>query len=420
MTRIKSVRHGRHIGSGTVIVSTVVVVLVMLLYFGDTVGWDLTWRSFGVTPLHPKFFDMHAVTDHAACMVKGFDAYVLNPCDSITPFNYPPVWLWLGYLGIDGSDSAWLSVLITVAALGVLVALLKGRSIGHGVLTSLAILSPSMMMGIERGNVDLFILALVGGAALIFAEQRPVRMAGAFALIGLATVLKLYPFFCVVLAARFSRRTLFFAIALAAVSSVYFAIIYNYLPIIRQNTPNVSLLSYGYKVPFLGFDKLLTELKRPPTGVADTWVPITAAILTQILAAVLALFSFRRGSALCTVANSVAGTAFLFGAGIYCGSFMLGTNFTYRLMFLLLCMPQLQDWQSGTFANSDRTVAVAQSLIAAVLVALWMNGNSTFLFVPQLTDWLLFFGLTTILLVNFLNSANHELKRKYAIDFTTT
>ena len=66
---------------------------------------------------------------------------------------------------------------LTVAALGVLVALLKGRSIGEGALTSLAILSPSVMMGIERGNIDLFILALVGGAALIAAEHRPIRMA---------------------------------------------------------------------------------------------------------------------------------------------------------------------------------------------------------------------------------------------------
>jgi hypothetical protein len=70
MTRIKSVRRWPRIGSGTVIVTTLVVVLFALLYFGNTVGWDLTWRSFGVTPLHPLFFDMHAVTDHAACMIS--------------------------------------------------------------------------------------------------------------------------------------------------------------------------------------------------------------------------------------------------------------------------------------------------------------------------------------------------------------
>ena len=416
MTSIKSSRRGPRIGSGTVIVSTIVIVLFALLYFGNWVGWDLAWRSFGVTPLQPEFFDMHAVTDHAACTAKGFDAYVLNPCDSITPFNYPPVWLWLGYLGIDGSDSAWLAVLITVAALGVLVTLQKGRSIGEGVITSLAILSPSMMMGIERGNIDLFILALVGSAALIFAEHRPVRMVAAVALVGLAVVLKLHPVFCVALASRFSRRTFFFAVTLAAASLIYFAIISDYLPIIRHNTPSMSLLSYGYKVPFLGFDQLLAEVGRPRTGLANTWVPITAAFLTVILAAAIALRAFRHSSSLCTVATGVAGTAFLFGAGIYCGSFMLGANFTYRLMFLLLCLPQLQDWRSGTFPDRDRTVAIANVLIVTVLVALWLNGNSIFMFVPQLTDWVLFLGLTTILLANFLNSASDVIRKRAAAE----
>src|ERR1017187_9852568 len=368
MTSLKSIWRAPRIGSGTVIVSTIVIVLFVLLYFGNWVGWDLTWRSFGVVPLHPKFFDTHAVTDHAACTAKGFDAYVLNPCDSITPFNYPPIWLWLGNLGIDGSDSAWLAVLMTIAALGVLVALLQGRSVWNGVLASLAILSPSMMMGIERGNIDLFILALVGGAALIFAEHRLVRMAAGVALIVLAVVLKLHPVFCVALAARFSRRTFLFALTLAAVSLIYFAIIADYLPVIRHNTLSTSLLSYGYKVPFLGLDKLLAEVGRPMTGLSNTWVPTTAVILTLILAAAIALCAFRRGSSHCTVANGVAGTAFLLGAGIYCGSFMLGTNFTYRLLFLLLCLPQLQDWLSGTFSERDNTVRIAAALIVAVLV----------------------------------------------------
>ena len=191
------------IGSGTVIVSSLFIALFVLLYLGHLNGWDPTWRTFGVTPLEPHFFDMHAVTDHSDCASKGFNAYVLNPCDPRTPFNYPPIWLSLSHLGIDGSDSALLSVLITVAALAMLVTLLKGRSIGDGAIASMAILSPSMMMGVERGNIDLSILALVGGAALIFAEQKPIRIVSAIVLIGLAIVLKLYPLFCVAIAARF-------------------------------------------------------------------------------------------------------------------------------------------------------------------------------------------------------------------------
>ena len=131
--------------------------------------------------------------------------------------------------------------------------------------------------------------------------------------------------------------------------------------------------------------------------------------MTVILAVAAALGHSRLGSSICKVTDGIAGTAFLFGAGIYCGSFLLGTNFIYRLMFLLLCLPQLRDWARGGFENDNRTLRSARVLVAAILFALWMNGNSnghtTFVLVPQLANWLIFFGLTTILVLNFLNNA---------------
>ena len=85
---------------------------------------------------------------------------------------------------------------------------------------------------------------------------------------------------------------------------------------------------------------------------------------------------------------------------------MLGANFIYRLMFLLLCLPHLQDWRSEKFADTDRTGTIAQVLIIAILAMLWLNGNETFMIVPQLLDWTIFFGLSTILLSNGLNSVH--------------
>jgi hypothetical protein len=408
----ESPRRRPRIGSGTVIVSALFITLSVLLCLGHLTAWDPTWRTFGVTPLEPHFFDMHAVTDHADCASKGFNAYVLNPCDPRTPFNYPPTWLWLSHFGIDGSYSAFLSTLITIAALVVLVTLMKGRSIGDGVLASIALLSPSVMMGVERGNIDLSILALVGGAALVFAEQKPNRIVLAIIVIGLAIVLKLYPLFCVAMAARFNRRTFLFAISLAVVSLVYFAIISDYVPIIRQNTPTSFMLSYGYQVPFLGIDHLRAEAGLGAIGLANTWVPISLTIATMLLAAATALWNCRYENSVCIIESSVVGTAFFFGAGIYCGTFLLGTDFIYRLMFLLLCLPQLLDWVHGTSVADARTSMSARVLLAAILFALWLNGNSnghsTFMLLPQLANWLIFFGLTTVLSLNFLNSLDSQ------------
>ena len=64
-----------------------------------------------------------------------------------------------------------------------------------------------------------------------------------------------------------------------------------------------------------------------------------------------------------SIDQGVAGTAFLFGAGIYCGTYLLGTNFIYRLMFLLLCIPQLLNWLAP---NSERTSWVPEAGMLAL------------------------------------------------------
>jgi hypothetical protein len=104
-----------------------------------------------------------------------------------------------------------------------------------------------------------------------------------------------------------------------------------------------------------------------------------------------------------------AAGAFLFGAGIYCGTYLLGTNFIYRLMFLLLCVPQLQDWQIRR-CEGDKAVGIAELvLFGTVLGVLWLNGNanghSIFLLFPQLLDWFLFFFMATVLMLNLLRTS---------------
>ena len=201
--------------------------------------------------------------------------------------------------------------------------------------------------------------------------------------------------FCVSLAARFSKQTFIFACTTAALSLIYLDLVMKYLFLIRRNVPTTFMLSYGYKAIFLGVDHIRSEAGLSPIGLADTWVPASIATLALIGAVAVAAVSFRHRSKSCSVGKSAAGTAFLFGAGIYCGTFLLGTNFVYRLMFLLLCVPQLQDWQIQRCEGNKAGGVAELSLFGTVLGALWLNGNanghSIFLLLPQLLDWFLFF-----------------------------
>src|SRR5205085_12625706 len=105
---------------------------------------------------------------------------------------------------------------------------------------------------------------------------------------------------------------------LIVLSLVYFVTISDYIPIIRQNTPISFMLSYGFKVPFLGLDHLREEAGLRAIALANTWVPITLAGVTLILAVIVAFGVFRHPNSLYVAADGVAGTAFLFGAGVYC------------------------------------------------------------------------------------------------------
>jgi hypothetical protein len=78
-------------------------------------------------------------------------------------------------------------------------------------------------------------------------------------------------------------------------------------------------------------------------------------------------------------------------------------------MFLLLCVPQLQDWQIRR-CEGDKAVGIAElGLFGTVLGVLWLNGNanghSIFLLLPQLLDWFLFFFMAAVLMLNLLRTS---------------
>ena len=215
--------------------------------------------------------------------------------------------------------------------------------------------------------------------------------------------------FCVSLAARFSRQTFIFACATAALSLIYLDLAAQYVLLIRRNVPTTFILSYGYKAIFLGVDHIRSEAGLSPIGLAETWIPASTTVLVLILAAATATICFRLRSEFCSIGKSAAGTAFLFGAGIYCGTYLLGTNFIYRLMFLLLCVPQLQDWQTRRFEGDKPGGFAELGLFGTVLGVLWLNGNanghSVFLLLPQVLDWFLYFCMAAVLMANFLRTS---------------
>lgn len=391
-------------GSSVVVAFGLTGFAMAVVVFVHLVGWNATWRALGVTPLQPPFFDMHVINDYAACAARGMDAYTPHSCN-IANFNIPPAWLWLGRLGIDGTASAWISVLMIGIAAIVMLVLFSGRSWFCGTVALVALLSPSVLMGVERGNLDLLILALVGTAALTYDEGRIGRSLAAVGILGLGTILKLLPMFCVSLVVRASKRAFLAACILFAAGAAYLILVSHYVVLIRRNVPTTFVLSYGYKAIFLGVDHMRVEAGLSPWYLSDTWLPFLTAAFVLLCSVIVAISSGLNGRRFCSIDRTRAGTAFLFGAGIYCGTYLLGTNFIYRLVFLVLCVPQLMDWMVQCRRKTG--IAIEAALLTTIFGVLWLNGNSDghtkFLLLPQVLNWFLFFFLTTVLIANLLH-----------------
>src|SRR5262249_13447524 len=155
----------------------------------------------------------------------------------------------------------------------VIISLFRARTAGQALLALLCILSPPVMMGVERGNLDLLVLALVGSAALIYDENNRLRLVGTVAFISLGVVLTLFPIFCLTIGSRCTKRALLLAGLTAAVCFAYLIIIWDYIPLIRRNVPTTFVLSYGYKAIFLYLDHVPKGVGLSPMRLADGWLP---------------------------------------------------------------------------------------------------------------------------------------------------
>jgi hypothetical protein len=87
---------------------------------------------------------------------------------------------------------------------------------------------------------------------------------------------------------------------------------------------------------------------------------------------------------------------FLFGSAIYVGTFAVGNNFDYRLVFLLLTLPQLWTWTRSA-EEAGRVRAMALLALLVVAVAMWVGAWSQPLrLADELVSWALALPLAAL------------------------
>ena len=345
------------------------VLVALVVYFAAlaAIGGHSRWDRLGVPPGALSFQDMRNVTGAWECTRRGIAVLPVNPCDPYhRPADFPKIWLALSGLGLGKGDTValgtGLAVVFFAAALLVVPA---GASLLAGLLYAVALCSPAVMLGVERGNPDLAVFPFVLAAVLVTTRTPLGRVAGP-ALLFFAAILKLYPVFAIgAFVRRATRTSLVASLVVVAGFVVYLAATAHYVHEILTSIQPPSTLAFGVRRLTMWFSAL-AERVLGGFGWFRPWDVVLALIgigLGWLCARRLAGPIGAR-----PVEPGAARDLDLFWAGacIYVGSYLVFVNQDYRLIFLLLTVPQIGRW-----AHERRGLAFVS--VAALLVTLWLD-----------------------------------------------
>ena len=291
-------------------------------------GWGSTWSAIGHPPMQPVFADMRTVQGGLISEAQGLDARRANPGDPwARRMNYPTIWLDIGRAFKFDKETNFLAFCIAMVSVFVMsgIHLLRRHGSPH---LCLGLLSSSTLLAIERGNNDLLVFCLVYVTVLQLSGR------GYWLPFLLACGLKIYPA-SLVIAIGISRG-LRPALMWALVLTIFGITGFDALVVIREATPISAGMSYGWPSVSLMFHENLIAKSAYFCG------------LILFVAGISVKLSSNSGLVGLSDVNDPAVRLFLAGASIYCSTYVFASNYDYRLIFLLFCLPYVLR-QNGRF-----------------------------------------------------------------------
>ena len=325
------------------------------------VGGRYHWDVLGVRPLHIPYGDLRSVTSAWECTRRGIDVMAANPCDPYhRSANYPGIWMAPSVLGLGVGDTVALGrCLVAVFLVAVFAVLSPVARPVDALVYGAAVCSPAVMLGVERGNVDILLFALVVLGVLLYRRS---RLPFGQAIVLFAAVLKLFPIFAAgVFVRRRSTRSLIGLGVMLAAFAIYCLAILDELRVIWRVTPQPSEYAYGIRI--------CSEWLASRAGIGNAHLRAWDVGLALLVLAEIFLARGRLRASLHVNDDAPERRdvdLFVAGAGVYVLTYVLFRSYEYRLVFLLLTVPQLLRW-----ARRGRVLAATS--LAALLATLWFD-----------------------------------------------
>lgn len=348
------------------------------------IGWTNTWSALHIPTLSPIFADMRTVQGSILSEKQGFDPQISNPGDPWgRTLDYPKIWLGVANLFQLNNETNYL-IFVCVFVLAYLVTCFFLLRNSPSPYLLLAIFSWPSLLAVERGNNDLLVFVLLfAGIALSQGYFRAITIL-------LATVLKVFPVFSV---GALAKKPKIF-ILLVVLSAVYFIAIAGQLKVLLGgNTaltdPAGIYASYGFATNML----VIRQLIGGQPGALYTVLKY-ALILVSLGVSV----AISRSKSLQPAGSSLFKTdLFIAGGSILAGTYLLTSNWDYRLIFLLLCIPYILSIQSR-FIKHSMLVGI---LLASNAPFIGTYNNQSAVMIGVLSGYYVFLMVTACLVREF-------------------
>ena len=306
---------------------------LLILVAAFSSGWIPAWRAIGVPAMLPRFADLSTIPEGLETLRQGKDPLVTNPADALgRQVNYPRIWLHLFSALRINVKNVWVVAIpfcvFYLTCISVLIAQAKYAS--DALILLIASLSIAPLLALERGNNDLFVFSLIFLGCLT--TNRYLKSLALAA----ASLLKIFPIVGMIVdAIRRPARQRIVPLLLSGLVLGLLAWQWRDIDLIRHATPIFRMKSYGVlslEQEILHFfpDSLLSFIQMG-------WIVIPACWLIALSAADL---SWRHPLDLGPAAfHSPQAEMFSVFGGIYVFTYSIGSNWDYRLIFLLPTIP---------------------------------------------------------------------------------
>ena len=324
-----------------------VVPPVALLFAAVLASVTGKWKFFvGNIDMNPVFADLRAVTSTASCMMENPDWTMDSPsCDPFgRPYNYPTLlprilaFLGLGYSLSGEIGVALIFLLVGSLLLAVIIVGVRGWMPGSVVVWSAFCFSPPVLLLLERGNSDIFVIALLAVAATLISLEKRGLWFWAAGILVFATQVKLFPVGGFLGLLGPGNRQKILTILAILFSATLVLVNFTEWFLVVERTPSPTLDGFGAAV--------LPHFLSASLGFEFGGLALRAIGFALTLATVLAILlmtkrsrSTRTGLFVSQIVNGLASdrrarALFISGAGPLVFVYLVGSSWDYRLTLI--------------------------------------------------------------------------------------